>query len=136
MGLIVIVSDLEQINKWVKLSATDVRAIIDGPKNTTWLVEKTDHTPYWISGKHSSLAIRLTHHPIARELCIQSKTALISTSANASGESPPRNTIILRRNFRGIVDYIVPGECFKNTPASTIKILKTGKILRLSLIHI
>jgi L-threonylcarbamoyladenylate synthase len=94
------------------------------------LAEKTDHTPHWISGKHSSIAIRLTHHPIARELCIQSKTALISTSANASGENPPRNTIILRRNFRGIVDYIVPGECFKNTPASTIKILKTGKILR------
>ena len=114
MGLIIIVSNLEQVNKWAKLSATDVRTIIDGPKNTTWLAEKTDHTPHWISGKHSSIA----------------KTALISTSANASGENPPRNTIILRRNFRGIVDYIVPGECFKNTPASTIKILKTGKILR------
>ena len=80
MGLIIIVSNLEQVNKWAKLSATDVRTIIDGPKNTTWLAEKTDHTPHWISGKHSSIAIRFTHHPIARELCIQSKTALISTS--------------------------------------------------------
>ncbi len=130
MGLIIIASDLGQINQWAKLNATDVRTITEGPKNTTWLVEKKDRTPNWVSGKHSSIAIRLTHHPIAKELCIQSKTALISTSANASGKKPPRNTIILRRNFHGIVDYIVPGECFKNTPASTIKILKTGKVVR------
>ena len=130
MGLIIIASDLRQIIKWVQLSAADIKTIINDQKNTTWLVEKNHHAPYWVSGKHSTIAVRLIKHPIARELCMQSKTALISTSANVSGKKPPKNSIVLRRIFHGIVDYIVPGQCFQNTAASTIKILKTGKILR------
>ena len=131
MGLIIIASDLSQIEKWVKLSNADIKKITNDEKNTTWLVEKNHYAPYWVSGKHKTIAIRLTKHPIAKKLCIQSKSALISTSANISGKKPPKNSIVLRRDFHGIVDYIVAGQCFRNTAASTIKILKTGKTLRL-----
>ena len=130
MGLIIIASDLSQIQAWASLDNVDIKKMKAEKNHVTWLIEKTKNTPYWLSGKHSTIAIRLTKHPTVRALCNNLNSALISTSANISGKQTPKNSLILRRVFRNIVDYIVPGHCFKNTSASTIKNIKTGEVLR------
>ena len=130
MGLIIIASELSQIQTWASLNNAEIKKIKAEERHITWLVNKNRNTPYWLSGQHSTVAIRLTKHPTVRALCDQLNSALISTSANITGKQPPKNSLILRRVFRNIVDYIVPGHCFKNTSASTIKNIKTGEVLR------
>ena len=129
-GLIIIASDLEQLERWATLNDKELDTITREKKIITWIVKKNKNVPYWVSGDHETIAIRLTKHPIAAALCSASKSALISTSANITGEKPPKNQVMLRRLFGDVVDYIVPGNCNFKIGASTIKILSTGKIIR------
>jgi L-threonylcarbamoyladenylate synthase len=96
----------------------------------TWIVPATDEVPWWIRGEHDSIAVRQTTHPVARALCEDADSALVSTSANISGRPPARNPYVLRRLFGSLVDYIVPGHCGPAHGASEIRDLKTGKVLR------
>jgi L-threonylcarbamoyladenylate synthase len=129
-GLIIIASDIEQLEKWTTLSDNELDTILREQKIITWIVKKNKNVPYWVSGEHETIAIRLTKHPIAAALCATSKSALISTSANITGEEPPKNQVMLRSLFGDVVDYIVPGDCDSEIGASTIKILTTGEIIR------
>ena len=87
-GLIVIASYFDQISDWVEISKEGVERILNEPDIVTWIVNKTDKVPSWVSGNHNSIAIRITKHPIASALCEASDSPLISTSANISGEEP------------------------------------------------
>jgi len=99
-------------------------------KPVTWIVPATDDVPWWIRGRHDSIAVRQTTHPVARALCELADSALVSTSANISGRPPARNPYVLRRLFGALVDYIVPGHCGPARGASEIRVLETGKVLR------
>ena len=129
-GLIVIASYFDQISDWVEISKEGVERILNEPDIVTWIVNKTDKVPSWVSGNHNSIAIRITKHPIASALCEVSDSPLISTSANISGEEPPVDETELRDNFGNIVDYIVPGKCNLKKGSSMIKILKNDEIIR------
>ena len=129
-GLIVIASKLEQLNGWTDLTSSEVNRIKNESEIVTWIVKKTNLVPAWVSGEHNSIAIRLTRHPTASAICNASGSALISTSANISGEGPTNNQKELRKQFCDIVDYIVPGECDMKVGSSMIKIIETGKIIR------
>ena len=130
MGLVVIVSDIDQLMHWVAprtpriaLPSSDIRPV-------TWILPASDEVPWWIRGEHLGIAVRQTTHPIASKLCESANSALISTSANISGRPPARNVHILRRLFGTLVDYIVPGDCGPATGPSEIRDFETGKILR------
>jgi len=129
-GLIVIASDFDQISDWVKISKEGAERILNEPDIVTWIVNKTDKVPTWVSGNHNSIAIRITKHPTASALCEASDSPLISTSANISGEEPPVDETELRDNFGNIVDYIVPGKCNLKKGSSMIKILENDEIIR------
>lgn len=53
--------------------------------------------PKWITGAHSSVAVRVIAHPLIKQLCAQLITPsnpygfLVSTSCNPSGELPAKN---------------------------------------------
>ena len=72
-----------------------------------------------VRGAHAGLAVRLTSNPTAAALCDAVGSALVSTSANLSGQATVRNEFILMRKFGGRVDYIVPGRCGPATGASS-----------------
>jgi len=129
MGLVLIVSDPDQLDDWIEVpDNTKLNASAGNP--VTWIVPATEDAPYWIRGGHSSLAVRLTAHPVACALCEATDSALVSTSANVSGRPPARNVHLLRRQFGSLVDYIVPGELGGAGGASEIRDLLTGKVLR------
>jgi L-threonylcarbamoyladenylate synthase len=96
----------------------------------TWLVPATQSVPYWITGEHHSIAVRLTAHPVAAALCEAADSPLVSTSANIAGSPPARNTFVLRRRFGPLVDYVVPGRCGPATGPSEIRDLASGKVIR------
>ena len=129
MGLVLIVSDIGQLEGWIDV-AEDAVPESSADKPVTWIVPATARVPYWIRGRHESIAVRQTEHPVARALCEATDSALVSTSANISGRQPARNVHLLRRQFGDLVDYIVPGDLGGAAGASEIRDLLTGKVLR------
>jgi L-threonylcarbamoyladenylate synthase len=55
----------------------------------TWLLPKTPACPEWISGRHATVAVRVSHHPQVRALC--GEGVLVSTSANPASAEPARD---------------------------------------------
>jgi L-threonylcarbamoyladenylate synthase len=130
LGLVLIATDIAQLDGWVALpvSTSELKTTNDQP--VTWIVPATDETPFWIRGEHAGLAVRITTHPIAAALCDAADSALVSTSANRHGRPPARNPFVLRRRFGTLVDYIVPGACGSASGPSEIRELASGKVLR------
>lgn len=110
-GLILIGAGVEQLLPYLAPLNHAVRAKLEtsGLRPVTWVVPAAHDIPSWISGGRSSLAVRVTRHPIARGLCEATGMALISTSANCSGRPPARSALQARSHLRSQVDYIVPG---------------------------
>jgi L-threonylcarbamoyladenylate synthase len=130
LGLILIISNTEQLAGWVGLPVTDTTLQSTGNRPVTWIVPATAAAPGWVCGDRSGLAVRLTTHPVASALCTECGSALISTSANISGHDPARNSMVLRRQFGALVDYIVPGDCGPARGPSEIRDLVSGEIVR------
>jgi L-threonylcarbamoyladenylate synthase len=129
LGLILVASAIEQLEGWAELpDGTRLESSLDRP--VTWLVPATKNVPYWIRGEHDAIAIRITSHPVASALCDAAESPLVSTSANIAGSPPARTVFVLRRRFRKLVDYIVPGLCGPATGASEIRDLISGSVIR------
>jgi len=126
-GLILIGSCREHLEPWID---TDHPLTGEADRAVTWVVPASPAVPWWIRGKHSGVAVRITSHPVAAALCAASSSALVSTSANVSGHPPAANRYILRRQFRELVDLIVPGECGDAGGPSEIRDLTSGRTLR------
>lgn len=131
-GLVLIAANVDQLEGWADLppgcTDADLPSTLDNP--VTWVVPASPGVPAWIRGRHASIAVRLTAHPVARALCLAAESPLVSTSANQSGRPPARNQFILRRLFGDRVDFIVPGENGGAAGASEIRDLKTGRVFR------
>ena len=97
---------------------------------TTWLVRASDACPAWIRGSHPTVAIRITDHPLLRELCESLELPLVSTSANRAAEPTATSVEEMERLFGDELDCIVRGYETGGAQASTIKSLETGALLR------
>jgi len=129
-GLILIISEAEQIADWIDLPLTGLDLCSVQGTPVTWIIPASDDVPAWICGDHDGIAVRLTTHPVAKALCDETDSAIVSTSANIAGHAPARNSLLLRRQFRTLVDYIVPGECGPVAGPSEIRDYLSGEIVR------
>ena len=130
MGLILIASSLSQLEPYavVPEHGRDLAGSLEHP--VTWVLPAQPSAPPWIRGRHPGVAVRMSAHPVAAALCDAAGSALVSTSANLAGQPPARNSIVLRRRFGRLVDYVVPGDCGPARGASEIRDHATGKVLR------
>ena len=99
-------------------------------KPVSWVVPASNDCPLWLRGKHSGIAIRISNHPVARQLCELAGYPLVSTSANLSQQPVARNALSIQRTFREQVDMIIHDACSQLAPQSIIKDLTTGKVIR------
>jgi len=89
-GLILIASDFSQVEKYLKpLSSKQLE--LTKPSSTTYIYPAFDSAPTWLTGDFDSLAIRITKHPLIQSLCETLDSALVSTSANISGQAPAKS---------------------------------------------
>ncbi len=107
---------------------TEINQSWPGP--VTWVFEASDRVPSWIMSPDQRIACRVTAHPIAAEICQCVQQAIVSTSANMSGEPPLRSAAQVEMVFAGQLDYIVPGSLGDLEQPTTIRDAKTGKTLR------
>ncbi len=128
-GLILVAARKDQLAPWANLPEDAALAsTLEYP--VTWLVPAQPSVPYNVRGKHDTLAVRLTAHPVAAALCEAADSALVSTSANVSGQPPARTPFAARKQFGRLVDYVVPGDCGPAAGPSEIRDLQSGAVLR------
>ncbi|MCB5185348.1 Sua5/YciO/YrdC/YwlC family protein [Methylobacillus gramineus] len=130
-GLIVIASRFPQLKPYIAppSAAQQQQLFSRWPGPHTWLVPTADNCPAWLKGRHTSLAVRVTAHKYAAQLCRSTRMALVSTSANHNGRVPAKTTRDCYRLFGHSVK-VLPGRTGGASKPSTIQDLLTGKILR------
>ena len=130
-GLILIAADFSQLEAFVEPPDASVMRRIwpTWPGPVTWLLPARSVTPRWLTGRHDTLAVRVTAHPLAAALC-RAAGALVSTSANRSGHPPARSALQVRLRLDGDVDDILAGDCGGRAQPSTIRDGRTGEVIR------
>jgi len=129
-GLIVIAANARQLEGWIDLPEGQSLPEPDPNHPITWIVPPDAKVSPLLRGEFTSLAVRITSNPVAKALCLAADSPLVSTSANLSGKPTARNRFVLRRQFAGVVDYIVPGDCGPASGPSEIRDFVSGNILR------
>lgn len=131
-GLILIASRLEQLQPFIapldEASLTLLQKSWPGP--ATWLLPARVDTPRWLRGEHSSIAVRVTAHPLASALCEATGHALVSTSANPAGMPPARHSLRVRKYFPKQLDAILSGDVDRQASPTPIRDLTTKKLIR------
>ena len=131
-GLILIGAELAQLERYAVLPPEPRRGeVLAGwPGPYTWVLEARPDAPRWITGGSASVAVRVTAHPMAAELCRAVGDALVSTSANVSRRPPHRRLLRLRRDLGVEVDYVLAGPLGGLAAPTAIRDGRDGRVLR------
>ena len=129
-GLILIAAPPRQFDDWIDPAVRGALPEPDPQQPVTWIVRPAVRVPAIVTGDNPGLAVRITTNPVAAAICSAVDMPIVSTSANITGRPVARNAFILRRNFRLLVDYVVPGRCGPASGPSEIRELETGRVLR------
>ncbi|PHM62275.1 L-threonylcarbamoyladenylate synthase type 1 TsaC [Xenorhabdus ishibashii] len=132
-GLILIADKYERLCTYIddeQINDTQKETIFSSwPGPVTWVIPAKVTTPKWLTGKFSTLAVRVTDHPLVRQLCAIYEKPLVSTSANLSGLAPCRSVEEVRQQFGNRVP-ILGGEVGGRENPSEIRDALTGKLYR------
>ena len=131
-GLILIASEFDQLQPYLLPLDEVTRAKIQTPTAipTTWLVPTPDTTSPLLRGRFQSLAIRITEHPVVRQLCQNLQSPIISTSANITGKAMSYTALEVRLHFNNQLDYILNAPLGQSSKPSIIKDVFTDQIIR------
>jgi L-threonylcarbamoyladenylate synthase len=131
-GLILIAASLDQLQPFVAPLSTEERATLNAtwPGPVTWLLRPGAGAPPWITGAHDSIAVRVTGHPLARDLCKAAGHALVSTSANPAGKLPAKSALAVRCYFPSQLDFILCGALGGLAKPTEIRDLTSGAVIR------
>ena len=130
-GLILIASHYHQVSDYLLPLTIGEQAKLkyDGAQVVTYLLPAKSSCPRWLRGKHDTLAVRLTAHPFAKHLCHSTNTALVSTSANRSGQRPATTYAECRRLFGKDV-WVLHGRVGRRKQPSSIRYWVGGQVVR------
>ncbi|MEX0732501.1 MAG: Sua5/YciO/YrdC/YwlC family protein [Aquisalimonadaceae bacterium] len=130
-GLIVLAADLDQLLPLLApLDPQQIEKLEETwPGPVTWVLPANPATPFWLTGNRPDLAVRVTDHPLACELCAVCGP-LVSTSANFSGHAPARTALQARLRLGTAVDVVVPGTVGGLARPTEIRDGRSGRVLR------
>lgn len=132
-GLILIASHYQQlipyIDESILTNEQKQQAFTSWPGPVTWIFPKNINTPYFLTGKFNSIAVRVTCHPLVCKLCELFDKPLVSTSANLSAHEPCRTANEVAKQF-GENFPILKGETGQRSQPSEIRDIQTGYIIR------
>ena len=130
-GLILIADNIERLLPFISITDEQRLTLMQSwPGPYTWLVPVQEGVSKYLTGQHETLAVRVTAHPLVAALCEQAKMPLISTSANLAGQPPARNAQDVSASLGDQIDYLLEGELGGEDAPSSIRDLKTGRIIR------
>lgn len=131
-GLILIAADTSQLETWIGALTPSQRhrILATWPGPVTWVVPAGPSATPMLCGENQGIAVRVTNHPLASTLCRTFGSALVSTSANRSGEPPARDIDSVRTQFGDHIDYYLPGPLGGRDRPSEIRDALSGAVLR------
>ncbi len=131
-GLILVAADIEQFSPYLEgLGSAHLEQLrASWPAPLTWLVPDNGFAPPWIRGHFSSVALRVSDHPVVASLCRSYGGPIVSSSANTAGAQAAIYGWQVRRQFAAVVDYYLAGPQGKRSKPSEIRDLLTGQVLR------
>ena len=102
-----------------------------GVKPTTLILDGAVNLAPNLIAEDGSIALRITQEPFSRELCYRFQKALVSTSANISGEPAAQNYCDIDPRIIEQVDYVCWSrrqEHKPHTPSSIIRLRPDGQV--------
>lgn len=135
-SLIILVDDDKKVNRYIKNVPEAAWNIFDyATKPTTIILDEAVNIASNIVAEDGSVGIRICKQEFCSSLIRKYGKAIVSTSANISGEPSPSSFLEISDEIKNNVDFIVDIPEFyssKNPPSSILKISKYSevKILR------
>lgn len=91
-GVILLAANYEQIQPYASITPTLQAQLREHWAGfVTCLLPKSPDCPDYLTGDHDTVAVRMTAYEPLRQLCLLSRSAVVSTSANITGQSPARD---------------------------------------------
>ena len=100
-------------------------------KPTTLILDGAVNLAENLIAEDGSVGIRITNEPFSKELCYRFQKAIVSTSANISGEPAAQNYGDIDPRIIEAVDYVCWSrrqEHKPHTPSSIIKLKENGEV--------
>ena len=100
-------------------------------KPTTLVLDGAINLAENLIAEDGSIGIRITNEPFSKELCYRFQKAIVSTSANISGEPAAQNYCDIDPPILEAVDYVCWSrrqEHKPHTPSSIIKLKENGEV--------
>ena len=100
-------------------------------KPTTLILDGAINLAQNLIAEDGSVGMRITNEPFSKELCFRFQKAIVSTSANISGEPAAQNYGDIDPRIIEAVDYVCWSrrqEHKPHTPSSIIKLKENGEV--------
>ena len=100
-------------------------------KPTTLILDGAVNLAENLIAEDGSVGIRITNEPFSKELCYRFQKAIVSTSANISGEPAAQNYCDIDPRILEAVDYVCWSrrqEPKPHTPSSIIRLRENGEV--------
>ena len=127
-SLVTLVSDLDMLARYVETipeAALDLIEVNDAPM--TIIYPKAIGLASNVVAEDGSVGIRIPMNEFCRQLCFKFRRPIVSTSANISGENPPKGFKDIDPQIKEAVDYVVhPSMEEKNSTHRASQIIKLG----------
>ncbi len=128
-GLILVAANFSQVAPFLSPISEQQKQHTQ-PSETTWVFPAKTDTPQWLTGQFNSLAIRISKHPSVIQLCQHFGSALVSSSANLSGQKPAKTSQEVINHLGDRLDGILDNEVGNLSKPTKIRDSLTGEILR------
>ena len=132
-GFIIVSANPDDFLPWIdttQLTCQQYQTLISPcDKPTTWLVPAKPNLS-WLTGPFSTIAIRLTSHPVLKTITHTLGEPIISTSANISNQPPATSPAMIQQLFGNQIACIIDHGPVKQASPSCIIDLQSGKIIR------
>ena len=131
-GFILLASDVSYLMPYIDLNEDSElfkKLTKTNKKPITYLVPRSEKTPDLIFGDNDLLAVRLTTDPLITYFCENTKSALISSSANIQGEQVASSLHELNSYFNDDLEFALPPNKYNSEPSRIINI-HTGEQIR------
>ena len=108
-----------------------IDSLAEGGKPTTLILDGAVNIAANLVADDGSIGIRITQEPFSKELCYRFQKAIVSTSANISGEPAAQNFCDIDPRIVEAVDYVCWNrrqEHKPHTPSSIIRLRQDGEV--------
>ncbi|CAH0541900.1 L-threonylcarbamoyladenylate synthase [Vibrio marisflavi] len=133
-GLILIAGNFEQLVPYIDLTQLKAeqleKAMNTWPGPVTWIMPASEKVTQWVSGEFSTIAVRVTDHPLVQALTNAFGKPITSTSANLSGLPPCKTTEEVMDQLGEQPLVVLAGKTGGRENPSEIRDIKNSKVLR------